>query len=148
MGRHMAVSAEFWYLVGFHVFILAMLALDLGVFQRKAHTVSMTEAAIWSGVWIALALLFALGIWKFWHLWHNEHAEEGPEKALEFLTAYLIEKALSVDNLFVFAVIFRYFSVPSHLQHRVLYWGILGALLMRATLIVLGAALLARFPWM
>jgi tellurite resistance protein TerC len=145
-GRNM--TAEFWYLVGFHVFILIMLALDLGVFQRQAHAVTMTEAAIWSTVWIVLALLFAFGIWKFWYLWHEEYPEQGPEKAVEFLAAYLIEKALSVDNLFVFAVIFRYFSVPSHLQHRVLYWGILGALVMRATLILLGAALLAAFHWM
>src|SRR6266852_5883616 len=99
-----ALSAEFWYLVGFHVFIMGMLILDLGIFQRKAHTVRMTEAAIWSAVWIALALIFALGIWKFWDLWHDESAGQGPEKAIELLTGYLIEKALSVDNLFVFAV--------------------------------------------
>ncbi len=143
-----ALAAEFWYLVGFHIFILGMLILDLGIFQRKAHTVTMTEAAIWSGVWIALALIFALGIWKFWHLWHVDHPEQGPDKAVEFLTGYLIEKALSVDNLFVFAVIFRYFAVPAHLQHRVLYWGILGALFMRAIFILLGAALLAALHWM
>ena len=137
-----------WYLVGFHLFIVVMLALDLGIFQRTAHTVSLAEAAIWSGVWIALALLFAFGLWKFWHLWHHEHPELGPQKAIEFLTGYLIEKALSVDNLFVFAVIFRYFAVPAALQHRVLYWGIIGALLMRATLILLGAALLTLFHWM
>ncbi|HLJ98044.1 MAG TPA: TerC family protein [Gemmataceae bacterium] len=137
-----------WFLVGFHVFILAMLALDLGIFQRHAHTVRMTEAAIWSGVWIVLALLFALGIGKYWYLWHADHADQGPEKAMEFLTGYVIEKALSVDNLFVFAVIFRYFAVPPHLQHRVLYWGILGALILRASLILLGAALLATFHWM
>jgi tellurite resistance protein TerC len=142
------MTAEVWYLVGFHVFILGMLVLDLGVFQRKAHPVRMTEAAIWSAVWISLALIFALGIAKFWHLWHDENPEQGPEKALEFLTGYLIEKALSVDNLFVFAVIFRYFAVPAHLQHRVLYWGILGALIMRASLILLGAALLSAFHWL
>ena len=142
------LSAEFWYLVAFHFFILIMLVLDLGLFQRHAHTVGMTEAAIWSIVWIALALLFAFGIWKYWHLWHHEDPDRGPEKATEFVTAYLVEKALSVDNLFVFAVIFRYFAVPAHLQHRVLYWGIVGALFMRATLILLGAALLAAFHWM
>ena len=141
------MTAEFWYLVAFHVFILVMLILDLGVFQRKAHPVRMTEAAIWSAVWIALALIFALGIGQFWHLWHDDNPEQGPEKALEFVTGYLIEKALSVDNLFVFAVIFRYFAVPAHLQHRVLYWGILGALIMRASLILLGAALLSAFHW-
>jgi tellurite resistance protein TerC len=144
----LAQSAEFWYLVGFHFFILAMLVLDLGLFQRRAHAVSMIEAAIWSTVWIALALLFAFGIWNYWHLWHHQPRDEGPQKAIEFLTAYLVEKALSVDNLFVFAVIFRYFAVPAHLQHRVLYWGILGALVMRATLILLGSALLAAFHWM
>lgn len=143
-----ALSVEFWYLVGFHIFIVVMLILDLGIFQRQAHPVTMIEAAIWSAVWIGLALLFALGIWKYWHLWHNDTPDQGPEKAMEFLTGYLIEKGLSVDNLFVFAVIFRYFAVPAHLQHRVLYWGILGALLMRATLIVLGAALLSAFHWM
>jgi tellurite resistance protein TerC len=137
-----------WLLVGFHILILAMLALDLGIFQRKAHTVRLVEAAIWSGVWIALALLFALGLWKCWHLWDHQHPDLGPQKAIEFLTGYLIEKALSVDNLFVFAVIFRYFAVPAALQHRVLYWGIIGALLMRATLILLGAALLSLFHWM
>src|SRR5690348_5922537 len=87
----------------FHFFILAVLVLDLGLFQRRAHAVSMIEAAIWSTVWIALALLFAFGIWNYWHLWHNQPRDEGPQKAIEFLTAYLVEKALSVDNLFVFA---------------------------------------------
>jgi tellurite resistance protein TerC len=143
-----APGAEFWYLVGFHVFILAMLFLDLGIFQRQPRTVSLMEAALWSTVWIALALLFAFGIWKFWHLWHRDNPEQGPQKALEFLTGYLVEKALSVDNLFVFVVIFRYFAVPAPLQHRVLYWGVLGALFLRATLILLGAALLAAFHWM
>jgi tellurite resistance protein TerC len=138
----------FWYLVGFHIFVLVMLILDLGVFQRKAHRVTMIEAAIWSAVWIALALAFAFGIAKYWHLWHHGKPEQGVEKAIEFITAYLIEKGLSIDNLFVFAVIFRYFAVPAHLQHRVLYWGILGALCMRATLILLGAALLVTFHWM
>jgi tellurite resistance protein TerC len=140
--------AELWVLVGFHVFVIAMLALDLGVFQRKAHAVGMKEAAIWSGVWVALALLFAAGIGLYWDRWHPDQPEQGPAKSLEFLTGYLIEKALSVDNLFVFLVIFRYFAVPAHLQHRVLYWGILGALVFRATLILVGAALLAAFHWM
>src|SRR5207302_9697391 len=125
-----------------------MLILDLGIFQRKAHSVTMTEAAIWSAVWIALALIFALGIWQFWHLWHDDHPEQGPDKAVEFLTGYLIEKALSVDNLFVFAVIFRYFGVPPSLQHKVLVWCILGALVLRAALILAGAALLAVFHGM
>jgi tellurite resistance protein TerC len=125
-----------------------MLALDLGIFQRHAHTVSMREAAIWSAVWIGLALCFAVGIWRYWHLWEPDNPEGGADKAMEFLTGYLIEKSLSVDNLFVFLVIFRYFAVPTHLQHRVLYWGIIGALVMRAALILIGAALLAWFSWM
>jgi tellurite resistance protein TerC len=141
-------SGEFLVLVGFHVFILLMLAVDLGVFQRRAHAVTLPEAAVWSAVWIALALLFAVGIWQYWHWWRPDQPGEGANKAIEFVTGYLIEKSLSVDNLFVFLVIFRYFAVPGHLQHRVLYWGILGALIMRATLILAGAALLAAFHWM
>jgi tellurite resistance protein TerC len=114
-----------------------MLALDLGVFHRKAHEVSTREALTWSVIWIALALLFNVGIyWKF-----------GSAPALQFLTGYLIEKALSVDNLFVFLVIFSYFAVPKAYQHRVLFWGILGALVFRAIFIALGAVLLAKFHW-
>jgi tellurite resistance protein TerC len=135
-------------LVGFHAFILFMLALDLGIFQRRAHAVSSREAALWSIVWIGLAFLFAAGIWRFWHLWHPEQRAQGADKAIEFLTGYLIEKSLSVDNLFVFLIIFRYFAVPARFQHRILLWGIVGALILRATLIVAGAALLAWFHWM
>lgn len=123
--------------IGFLAFVLAMLALDLGVFHRKAHAVSLREAAIWSVVWVSLAMLFAAGV----HTWY------GPERALEFTTGYVIEKALSVDNIFVFVVIFSYFAVPSALQHRVLFWGILGALVMRAIFILVGGALLAKFHW-
>jgi tellurite resistance protein TerC len=123
--------------VGFNVFVLAMLALDLGVFHRKAHVVSVREASVWSAVWIALALVFNLGVWHFL----------GPQKGVEFLTGYLIEKSLSVDNIFVFALIFGYFAVPQEFQHRVLFWGILGALVMRAIFIAAGAALLASFHW-
>jgi tellurite resistance protein TerC len=123
--------------IGFTVFVLAMLAIDLGVFHRRAHEVRAREALVWTGVWVGLALLFGVGI----YLWF------GSERALEFLTGYLIEKALSVDNLFVFLVIFSYFSVPATLQHRVLLWGILGALVMRALFILAGAALLQRFHW-
>jgi tellurite resistance protein TerC len=141
-------SPESLVLIGFHVFVIAMLALDLGVFQRKAHAVGMREAAVWSAVWVALSVAFAAAIWLFWDRWRPNEEGQGPAKAVEFLTGYLIEKALSVDNLFVFLVIFRYFAVPAHLQHRVLYWGILGALVFRATLIVAGAALLAAFHWM
>jgi len=125
-----------------------MLALDLGVFQRRAHAISIREAAVWSAVWISFALLFALGIWQFWYIWRPEEAHKGLDKSIEFLTGYLIEKSLSVDNLFVFLVIFRYFAVRPAYQHRVLLWGIVGALILRATLIVLGAALLAVFHWM
>ncbi|MBI4523737.1 MAG: TerC family protein [Deltaproteobacteria bacterium] len=115
-----------------------MLALDLAVFHRKAHAVSLREAFVWSIVWIGLAVIFNLGIYYFW----------GPDKALEFLVGYLIEKSLSVDNLFVFLVIFSYFAVPAMYQHRVLFWGILGALVMRAIFIAVGAALLNAFHWM
>lgn len=141
-------SPVFLILVGFHIFILCMLALDLGFFQRHTHTVTMKKAALWSAVWIGLALLFAVGIWQFWHLWMPDQTESGADKAMEFLTGYLIEKSLSVDNLFVFLVIFRYFAVPKHLQHRVLSWGIIGALVMRAALILIGSALLTWFSWM
>ncbi|GMU66101.1 MAG: tellurium resistance protein TerC [Acidobacteriota bacterium] len=130
-------SSSVWLWVGFNVFVLAMLALDLGVFHRKAHVVSVREASIWSAVWIGLALVFNLGVWHFL----------GSQKGVEFLTGYLIEKSLSVDNIFVFALILGYFAVPQEYQHRVLFWGILGALVMRAIFIVAGAALLASFHW-
>jgi tellurite resistance protein TerC len=123
--------------IGFNVFILLLLALDLGVFHRKSHTVSLKEALTWSGVWIALALLFNYGIYVY----------QGEAAAVEFLTGYLIEKSLSVDNIFVFALIFSYFSVPTQYQHKVLFWGIIGALIMRAIFIAIGAALLAEFHW-
>ena len=123
--------------IGFTAFVLVMLALDLGVFHRKAHEVRLREALIWTLVWIALALVFSVGVYAWF----------GSERALEFLTGYVIEKALSVDNIFVFLVIFSYFAVPSSLQHRVLFWGILGALVTRGIFIVLGAALLQKFHW-
>jgi tellurite resistance protein TerC len=141
-------QAQVWILVVFHIFVLGMLALDLGVFQRKAHAISAKEAAVWSAVWIGLALLFALGIWKFWYIWRPDSAKQGGAKAIEFLTGYIIEKSLSVDNLFVFLVIFRYFGVPQTLQPRVLLWGVIGALIMRAGLILIGAALISLFHWM
>lgn len=140
-------SGEFLVLVGFHVFILAMLALDLGWLQRTAHAISMKEATAWSILWVALAMLFALGIWQFWHVWNPQQADLGGQKAVEFVTGYLVEKSLSVDNLFVLLVIFRYFGVPASLQHRVLLWGILGAIVMRAALILIGAAVLGMFHW-
>lgn len=135
MGIESVGTPLLW--AGFTLFVLAMLALDLGVFHHRAHAVSVREALVWTLVWIALALLFNVGVY-FWF---------GPERALEFLTGYLIEKALSVDNIFVFLVIFSYFAVPPAFQHRVLFWGILGALIMRAIFIVLGAALLQKFHW-
>jgi tellurite resistance protein TerC len=123
--------------LGFTGFILMLLALDLGVFHRKAHEVSIREAFIWSAIWVGLALGFTVAV-GFWF---------GVERGEEFLAGFLIEKALAVDNLFVFAVIFSTFAVPSALQHRVLFWGILGALVMRAVFIWLGAALLQQFHW-
>ncbi len=121
----------------FTVFILAMLAIDLGVFNRKAHVVSLREAVIWSIVWTLLALLFNAGVWLY----------EGSTKALEFLTGYLIERALSFDNIFVFVIIFSYFAVPQHLHHRALFWGVIGALITRAIFIAAGTALISRFDW-
>lgn len=126
-----------WLWVGFNLFILAMLALDLGIFHRKAHVVSLKESIAWTLVWVLLALLFNIGVWHY----------AGPQKALEFFTGYVIEKSLSIDNVFVFAMLFSYFSVPAQFQHKVLFWGILGALIMRAIMITLGAALITKFTW-
>lgn len=131
------MTDQIWLWVGFNVFVLAMLALDLGVFHRKAHAVSFKESITWTVVWVGLALLFNAGIWHF----------QGSQKALEFFTGYLIEKSLSVDNVFVFALLFSYFAVPAKYQHKVLFWGILGALIMRAIMIALGAALITKFTW-
>jgi tellurite resistance protein TerC len=135
-------------LAGFHIVLIIILALDLGVFQKRAHVVGLREAAIWSIVWVALALLFAGGIAKYWGLWDPNNPAQGPEKAVAFITGYLVELSLSVDNLFIFLVIFRYFAVPDHLRHGVLFWGIVGAVLMRAAFILAGAALLHRFYWL
>lgn len=126
-----------WPWVAFTLFILFMLALDLGVFHRRAHAISKKEALAWSVFWVVLSLLFNLGVWHF----------AGGRKGLEFFTGYLVEKSLSLDNIFVFLVIFTYFRVPAKYQHRVLYWGILGALIMRGVMIAVGAALIARFEW-
>jgi len=130
-------SGNIWLWVGFNIFVLAMLALDLGVFHRKAHALSLKEASIWSVVWITLAMVFNAGLYLF----------AGPEPALQFFTGYLIEKSLSVDNIFIFLLLFTYFKVPAAYQHRVLYWGILGALIMRGTLIAVGVALIESFHW-
>jgi tellurite resistance protein TerC len=125
----------FW--IGFNLFIIVMLALDLGVFNRRAHSVGFREALGWSGMWVALATTFAVIVY-FWH---------GRTASLEFATGYLIELSLSIDNLFVFLVIFRYFRVPDELQHRVLFWGILGALVTRGFFIVAGVGLIRKFHW-
>jgi tellurite resistance protein TerC len=131
------MSNELLLWIGFNLFVLAMLALDLGVFHRQAHEVKIKEALWWSAVWIALAMAFNTGIYFF----------RGEEAALEFLTGYLLEKALSVDNIFVFIMIFAYFRVPALYQHKVLFWGILGALVMRAIFIATGITLLQHFHW-
>jgi tellurite resistance protein TerC len=129
----MVIDIYVW--IGFVTIILLLLIVDLGVFHRKSHEVKIKEALAWSAVWIALALLFNYGVYYFM----------GKEKALEFLTGYLIEKALSVDNIFVFIMIFTYFQIPSKYQHKVLFWGILGALIMRVIFIFAGVALIEKF---
>jgi tellurite resistance protein TerC len=123
--------------VGFVGFVLAMLAIDLFVFHRKAHAVSLREAGLWSAMWVGLAAVFGLGIYLLF----------GAEQAMEYAAGYLIEKALAVDNIFVFVVIFTTFAVPAVYQHRVLFWGVLGALVMRAAFIFAGGAFLQRFHW-
>src|SRR5262245_11024860 len=128
-------STALW--VGFSVFIVCMLSLDLGLFNRKAHTIKYREAWLWSAVWVTLAMIFA-GI-VFYYL--------GSQSGFEFLTGYIIELSLSVDNLFVFLLLFSYFKVPAKFQHRVLFWGVMGALFMRLTMIFVGAALINRFHW-
>ena len=127
-----------WHWVGFILCVLFFLALDLGVFHRHAHVVKFKEALGWTAVWFTVAMLFALGL-RF---------ARGPEESLEFLTGYLIELSLSMDNVFVIALILAYFRVPQQYQHRVLFWGILGALIMRGVLIAVGAALIQQFQWM
>lgn len=160
--------SEYWWLYsGFLLFVLGMLALDLGVFQREAHAVSVKEAAAWSAAWVSLALLFCLGFWRY-ALWKlpqyppllealaakgmtgaaaaTEAARLADRSALEFLTGFVVEKALSIDNIFVFAVVFSYFAIPAKYQHRVLFYGILGALVLRIAFIAAGAALM-QFHW-
>jgi tellurite resistance protein TerC len=131
------MADQVWLWVGFNAFVLVMLGLDLGVFHRKAHVVSLRESLSWTMVWVGLALVFNLGVWHY----------AGPQKGLEFLTGYLIEKSLSVDNVFVMALLFSYFAVPPAYQHKVLFWGVLGALVMRAIMIGVGAALITQFTW-
>lgn len=129
-------SGWLWFL--FNAFILLMLAIDLGLLHRRARVISVGEALVWSGIWIVLALIFFAGL----------HIYATPEIALKFLTGYVIEKSLSLDNVFVFLLIFTYFRVPAEYQHKVLLWGILGALVMRVIFIFAGVALLERFHWM
>ena len=126
-----------WWWIAFNAMVLALLALDLGVFNRKAHVVSVREALGWSAVWISLAIGFGLWI----------GSAMGRQSMLEFYAGYLVEQALSVDNLFVFILIFGYFRIPAELQHRVLFWGIIGALFMRGAMIGAGAVLIAQFHW-
>jgi integral membrane protein, TerC family len=131
----MGTNAFMW--IGFILFVIFMLALDLGVFHRKQHTVKIKEALIWSGIWISLALIFNAGIYY----------TLGQQKALEFLTGYVVEKSLSIDNLFVFILLFGFFKVESKMQHRVLFWGVLGAIVLRAIFIFAGVALINQFHW-
>ena len=131
------MSQDIMIWVAFNIFVLIMLALDLGVFHRRQHVVGVREALLWSALWIALAMVFNVGLYIY----------EGQEVALMFFTGYLLEKSLSVDNLFVFLLIFTYFGVPRLYQHKVLFWGILGALVMRATMIAVGVTLIHHFHW-
>lgn len=132
----MEVTPVFW--IAFNAFLLTMLLIDLGVFNRKSHVISFKESLTWVGVWVILSMVFAFLVSQWF----------GKERALMYLTGYVIELSLSVDNLFVFILIFSFFSVPAEYQHRVLFWGILGALVMRLIFIFAGAALLERFDWM
>jgi tellurite resistance protein TerC len=132
-----SIGGSKWLWIGFSLFIFTMLSLDLGLFNRKAHTIKYREAWLWSGVWVTVAMIFA-GV-VFYYL--------GSQPGFEFLTGYIIELSLSVDNLFVFLLIFSYFKVPARFQHRVLFWGVMGALFMRLTMIFVGATLINRFHW-
>lgn len=131
------MEITFWHWFAFVAFLILMLALDLGVFNKKQHVISVKEALITSAVWVALSLAFNAVVFYLW-----DH-----QKGLEFLTGYLLEKSLSVDNIFVFILLFNYFDVPQKYQHKVLFWGIFGALIMRAILIFIGTALIAKFSW-
>lgn len=127
-----------WEWVAFGTIIAIMLIVDLGIFHKKSHTVSIKESLVWTGIWIALSLIF--NAWVYFSM--------GQQKGLEFLTGYIIEKSLSIDNIFVISLIFSYFKVPSQYQHRVLFWGVLGALLFRIIFVFAGVALIQKFHWM
>lgn len=147
-----ASSSLFLY-GGFLLLVLGLLALDLGVFNRKTHVIPFKQAVLWTGFWVSLALTFTVAVYfmyqhHFMGLGTGETALQGHTAALEFLTAYLVEESLSLDNIFVIALIISYFRIPREFQHRVLYWGILGALVMRGAMIAGGAALIHRFEWM
>mgnify|MGYP003413639390 CR=1 FL=1 len=131
------MTTEIYFWIGFVVFLALMLAIDLGIFHRKSHTVTFKESLGWTLVWIMLAMMFAAIVY-FW---------KGSEKAIEFITGYVIELSLSVDNLFIFILVFSYFRVPQQYQHKVLFWGILGALVMRVIFIFAGVALISKFHW-
>jgi tellurite resistance protein TerC len=131
------VDLPLWVWFSFLAAVLGMLALDLGVFHRKAHVVTIREAALWSLIWVALSLAFAAFIYSW----------QGPQKGVEFLAGYLLEKSLAVDNIFVFVLVFSFFKTPRLYQHRVLFWGVIGALVMRGAMIALGASLIAQFHW-
>ena len=138
----MTEKTIFW--IGFNAFVLLMLVLDLGIFHRKSHEVKIKEALVWSGVWVALALLFNIGIYFFYT---PPPGLKPIDSAMQFFTGYIIEKSLSVDNIFVFVLIFSYFKVRPEYQHKVLFWGILGALVMRAIFIFTGVALINKFAF-
>lgn len=144
--------ADYWFFyLGFTVFVLVILGLDLGVFHKKAHEVSFREASIWTALWIGLALIFNLVfykylLWKFSGLPGVVPHEEARRLALEFLTGFVVEKSLAIDNIFIFAVVFSYFSIPRIYQHRILFWGILGALVFRAIFIAMGSILM-QYEW-
>jgi len=131
------MSGEIWFWIGFIIFMIAMLALDLFVLNRKSHIIKPREALLQTAMWVSLALLFCLGVYFV----------RGPTQAVEFLTAYLVEYSLSVDNLFVFLIIFSYFRVPPQYEHKVLFWGILGALIMRISFILAGVTLIQKIHW-
>ncbi len=133
----MAIQPHFLW-IGFNLFVLGMLILDLGVFHRKAHAVTVKEALTWTVVWITLAMGFNVFVYYYF----------GSDKAYEFLTGYVIEKSLSIDNIFVFIMIFSYFNVTSEAQHKVLFWGVAGALVMRIIFILVGIELIHKFHWL
>ncbi len=142
----MEPSTYLW--IGFNAVMLLLLAVDLGIFHRETHAVSIREALFWTAVWIGTALLFNLGLYFYVDdFWPKVGLSNG-HLAIQFLTAYLVEKSLSVDNIFVFLLIFQYFKVPAKYQHKVLFWGILGAIVLRALFIYLGVSLISRFDWM